>query len=32
VHENGLNSLRLSTHIYNNKTEIDKLIALVKDS
>ena len=30
VAENGLNSLRVSTHIYNNKEEIDSLIALVK--
>jgi L-cysteine/cystine lyase len=30
VAENGLNSLRVSTHIYNNKEEIDKLIDLVK--
>ncbi len=30
VAENGLNSLRVSTHIYNNKAEIDKLLALVK--
>lgn len=30
VAENGLNSLRVSTHIYNNKAEIDKLLVLVK--
>jgi cysteine desulfurase/selenocysteine lyase len=30
VAENGLNSLRVSTHIYNNKQEIDMLIDLVK--
>ncbi|MBS1587772.1 MAG: aminotransferase class V-fold PLP-dependent enzyme [Bacteroidetes bacterium] len=30
VAENGLNSLRVSTHIYNNKDEIDKLVDLVK--
>lgn len=30
VHENGLNSLRLSTHIYNNYAEVDKLIAELK--
>ncbi len=29
VAENGLNSLRASTHIYNNKEEIDKLIEMV---
>ena len=32
VPENGLNSLRVSTHIYNNKEEIDKMIDLVKKS
>lgn len=32
VHENGLNSLRVSTHIYNNPSEIDKLIELIKKS
>lgn len=32
VAENGLNSLRVSTHIYNNKEEIDKLIDLVRKS
>ncbi|MCD6062188.1 MAG: hypothetical protein K0R82_99 [Flavipsychrobacter sp.] len=30
VAENGLNSLRVSTHIYNNKEEVDKLIELIK--
>ncbi len=30
VAENGLNSLRVSTHIYNNKDEIDQLVELVK--
>jgi selenocysteine lyase/cysteine desulfurase len=30
VPENGLNSLRVSTHIYNNKGEIDQLIDLVR--
>jgi selenocysteine lyase/cysteine desulfurase len=30
VAENGLNSLRVSTHIYNNKQEIDKLIDLIR--
>lgn len=30
VPENGLNSLRISTHIYNNTAEIDQLIELVK--
>lgn len=29
VHENGLNSLRLSTHIYNTKEEIDGLIEVL---
>lgn len=32
VPENGLNSIRVSTHIYNNKDEIDKMIDLVKKS
>lgn len=30
VAENGLNSLRVSTHIYNNKQEIDLLIDMIK--
>lgn len=30
VSENGLNSLRVSTHIYNNKDEIDKLMDMVR--
>src|SRR6185369_14075271 len=30
VSENGLNSLRVSTHIYNNKQEIDALMDVVK--
>lgn len=30
VHENSLNSLRVSTHIYNNTEEVDRLITLVK--
>ncbi|MDZ4758828.1 MAG: aminotransferase class V-fold PLP-dependent enzyme [Bacteroidota bacterium] len=30
VAENGLNSLRVSTHIYNNMDEVDKLVELVK--
>lgn len=30
VAENGLNSLRVSTHIYNNKDEIDALMAVIK--
>lgn len=29
VHENGLNSLRVSTHIYNNTQEVDRLLELV---
>lgn len=32
VHENGLNSLRVSTHIYNHTSEVDKLIELIKKS
>lgn len=32
VNENGLNSLRVSTHIYNNKQEIDKLMSVVKEA
>lgn len=30
VAENGLNSLRVSTHIYNSKDEIDKLMEIIK--
>jgi len=30
VHENGLNALRVSTHIYNTTNEVDRLIELVK--
>ncbi len=30
VAENGLNSLRVSTHIYNNKTEVDGLMDLIR--
>ncbi len=30
VPENGLNCLRVSTHIYNNTSEIDRLIELIK--
>jgi L-cysteine/cystine lyase len=30
VAENGLNSLRVSTHIYNNKAEIDKLMEVLQ--
>jgi cysteine desulfurase/selenocysteine lyase len=30
VHENNLNSLRVSTHIYNNTEEIDRLMDLIK--
>ena len=30
VAENGLNSLRVSTHIYNNTNEVDMLIAEIK--
>jgi len=30
VAENGLNSLRVSTHIYNNKDEVDKLMDVIK--
>jgi selenocysteine lyase/cysteine desulfurase len=30
VAENGLNSSRVSTHIYNNKDEIDRLIEVIK--
>ncbi|MBC7381908.1 MAG: aminotransferase class V-fold PLP-dependent enzyme [Bacteroidia bacterium] len=32
VAENGLNSLRVSTHIYNNKQEIDKLMQVVANA
>ena len=32
VPENGINCLRVSTHIYNNKAEIDKLMDLIKKS
>ncbi|MCW3122532.1 MAG: hypothetical protein JWQ38_2024 [Flavipsychrobacter sp.] len=32
VPENGLNSLRVSTHIYNNTAEVDMLMALIKKS
>jgi selenocysteine lyase/cysteine desulfurase len=30
VPEDGVNCLRVSTHIYNNKTEIDQLMELIK--
>ena len=30
VAENGLNSLRVSTHIYNTKAEVDKLMEVIK--
>lgn len=30
VPEMGLNCLRVSTHIYNNKSEVDKLVELIK--
>ncbi len=30
VNENGLNSLRVSTHIYNSKDEVDTLMGLIK--
>ena len=30
VQENGMNSLRVSTHIYNNFTDIDNLIGLIE--
>jgi cysteine desulfurase / selenocysteine lyase len=30
VPENGINCLRVSTHIYNNRDEVDKLIELIK--
>ncbi len=32
VPENGINCLRVSTHIYNNKNEVDKLMDLIKKS
>jgi len=32
VPENGLNCLRVSTHIYNNKGEVDQLMELIKKS
>jgi len=32
VPEDGLNCLRVSTHIYNNKAEVDKLMDLIKKS
>ncbi len=32
VPENGLNCLRVSTHIYNNTSEVDKMIDLIKKS
>jgi len=31
VHENKLNSLRVSTHIYNSKEEVDGLIGVLKE-
>ena len=31
VAENGLNSNRASFHIYNNKSEIDKLVEVIKN-
>jgi selenocysteine lyase/cysteine desulfurase len=30
VPENGLDSLRVSTHIYNNTDEVDKFIGIIK--
>jgi cysteine desulfurase/selenocysteine lyase len=30
VHENKIDSLRVSTHIYNNTSEIDRLLALIQ--
>ena len=30
VQENGLNSVRVSTHIYNNTQEVDRFIELVR--
>lgn len=32
VPESGLNSIRISTHIYNNKEEIDRFVDLVKNT
>jgi selenocysteine lyase/cysteine desulfurase len=32
VAENGLNSLRVSAHIYNSKSDVDKLMDLIKKS
>lgn len=32
VHENGLNSLRVSTHIYNNRNDIEKFMGIVRKS
>ncbi len=32
VHENGLNSLRVSTHIYNNRNDIERFIGIVRKS
>ena len=32
VAENGLNSLRVSTHIYNSKADVDRLLELVRDA
>lgn len=31
VAENGLNSLRVSTHIYNSKADVDRLLELVRE-
>lgn len=31
VPEGGINAIRISTHIYNNKTEIDELLSAVKE-
>jgi selenocysteine lyase/cysteine desulfurase len=31
MHENGLKSLRVSTHIYNSTEEVDRLIELIKN-
>ena len=30
VPENGINCLRVSTHIYNNKEDIEKLMEMIK--